>query len=462
MKLKVHNSLSRQKEVFQPLNPPQVGMYTCGPTVYSFVTIGNWRTYILSDLIYRTLQAFDYEVKHVMNITDVGHLTDDADLGEDKLQQAAEKERKTAWEIAETYTQDFLKGLEELNIIKPDILPRATKHIDEQINLVKKIEEAGFTYQTSDGVYFDIQKYEQQGREYGQLSSLDELKAGARVEKNPEKKDPRDFALWKFSDKEEKRDMEWDSPWGKGFPGWHIECSAMSMAYLGDQFDIHIGGEDLKSTHHPNEIAQSESATGESPFVKYWIHGAFLMVDGGKMSKSLGNQYTLRDIESKGFHPLDLRYFYLTGHYHKQLNFTWEALKNARQSRLRLQSLVPFKIEQEKESEQVKEIKKEFMQVLEDDFNVPQALAVFWQAIKDQEITPEEKKWLTREVDQVLGLDLLVGVEVPAKVKNLVDKREQLRQEGKWQQADKVRKEIEDLGYKVEDTSVGPKIMPKN
>jgi cysteinyl-tRNA synthetase len=462
MSLKIYNSLTRQKEKFEPINPPQVGMYTCGPTVYSYVTIGNWRTNFLSDLVFRTLQALDYEVEHVMNITDVGHLTDDADSGEDKLEQAAKKERKTAWEIAKTYTKDFLDGLEALNIKQPQNLPRATDHIDQQINLIKQIEDQGFSYQTKDGIYFDIQKYEQAGHDYGQLSSLDQIKAGARVEKNPEKKDPRDFALWKFSPEDKKRDMEWDSPWGKGFPGWHIECSAMSMAYLGEQFDIHIGGEDLKSTHHPNEIAQSESATGKSPFVKYWIHGAFLMVEGGKMSKSLGNQYTLQDIEAKGFHPLDLRYFYLTGHYRKQLNFTWEALKNAQQSRLKLQSLVPFKVDKDKKTDQAEKLYQEFIKHLSDDFNAPQALAVFWQAMKNEKLSPEEKKWLTKKAGPVLGLNLLDGVEVPEKVKELAQKREELRQSKQWDQADKARQQIEDLGYKVEDTSAGPKIIPIN
>lgn len=460
MKLQIYNSLTRKKEEFVPLDPPQVGMYTCGPTVYSYVTIGNWRTNILSDLVYRTLEMFGYQVKHVMNITDVGHLTDGADLGEDKLQQAAEKERKTAWEIAQVYTEDFLQGLKELNIKKPDVLPRATKHIDQQISLIKKIEQAGFTYQTSDGLYFDLQKYEQTGHSYGQLSSLDNVEAGARVEENPEKKDPRDFALWKFSPEDKQRDMEWDSPWGRGFPGWHIECSAMSMAYLGEQFDIHLGGEDLKSTHHPNEIVQSETATGKSPFVRYWIHGAFLMVDGGKMSKSLGNQYTLHDIKSKGFDPLDLRYFYLTGHYRKQLNFTWEALKSAQQSRLKLQGLIPEQIKGEKKSEKVEKLKKEFTRALADDLNLPQALAIFWRAVKSSDLTGQEKKWLVKETNQVLGLDLLTRPEIPEKVGKLVFKREKLRQNEEWERADKIRKQIEDLGYQVEDTSTGPKIIP--
>ncbi len=457
--IKLFNSLTQRKEVFRPIEQSMVGMYTCGPTVYSSATIGNWRTNILADLVNRTLKYFGYQVTHVMNITDVGHLTDDADAGEDKLAKAAKKERKTAWEIAENYTRVFLAGLEELNIKKPDVLPKATDHINEQIELAKKIEQAGFTYKTSDGVYFDIQAYENAGNDYGQLSSLDEIKAGARVEENPEKKDPRDFALWKFSPEGSQRAMEWPSPWGKGFPGWHIECSAMSMTYLGEQFDIHLGGEDLKTTHHPNEIAQAEAATGKKPFVKYWIHGAFLLIDGGKMSKSLGNDYTLADIVKKGFHPLDLRYFYLTGHYRKQLNFTWEALENARKSRLSLINFVPVDVKTKK-TPQVEEIVKKFNKSLADDLNIPQALAVFWQGMKT-DLTSAEKTFLAKILDQVLGLDLTQqpsATEIPDKIKELAEKREHLRRQKKWGQADKLRRQIEKLGFSVEDLDNGYKI----
>jgi len=343
--MKLFNSLSRQIEDFIPFNDKKVGIYTCGPTVYSFVTIGNWRTYFLGDIVVRALQYLGYETDYVMNITDVGHLTGDnlgdASTGDDRLEKAAVKENKTAWDIANMYTDDFLEGYELLDLRKPKVFCKATDHIAEQIEMVKIIEEKGFVYKTSDGLYFDTAKYETTGNVYGKLSNIDQVKEGTRVEPNPEKKDPRDFALWKFSypngrdfdsnqdDENTRRQMEWGSPWGLGFPGWHIECSAMSRKYLGDQFDIHIGGEDLRSTHHPNEIAQSECATGKKPFVKYWLHGAFLQIDGGRMGKSLGNAYTITDIVNKGFLPEHLRYFYLTGHYRQPLNFTWESLENA-------------------------------------------------------------------------------------------------------------------------------------
>ncbi len=309
--MKLYNSLSRKVEEFKSIKPKNVGVYTCGPTVYDYLTIGNWRTYVLGDLVLRTLKYLGYDVQYIMNITDVGHLTGDnlgdADVGEDRMEKSAKREGKSAWDVAKFYTEDFLDGFGKLNLLEPLQFSKATEHIKEQIKLVLAIEERGFTYQIDDGIYFDTQKYESQGNKYGELSTLDKIKEGARVKANPQKKDPRDFALWKFSPKNKKRDMEWKSPWGVGFPGWHVECSAMSMKYLGKQFDIHVGGEDLRSTHHPNEIAQSEAATGKKPFVKYWIHGAFLQVDGGRMGKSLGNAYTLQDIEKKGFESLTLR-----------------------------------------------------------------------------------------------------------------------------------------------------------
>ncbi len=459
--IKLFNSLTNKKEVFQPIEEGKVSMYTCGPTVYSYVTIGNWRTYVLSDLLSRSLQYFNYKVTHVMNITDVGHLTDDADSGEDKLEKAALKERKTAWEIANHYTDEFLSGLEKLNILKPDVLPKATEHIDEQIKLIKKIELMGFAYQTSDGIYFDVQQFEKKGNNYGDLSTLDEIKPGARVEKNLEKKDPRDFALWKFSPTDKKRDMEWPSPWGKGFPGWHIECSAMSMKYLGEQFDIHVGGEDLRSTHHPNEIAQAEAATGKKPFVKYWIHGAFLLIDGGKMSKSLGNAYNLADIINEGFNLLDLRYFYLTGHYRKQINFSWDGLANSRRSRNSLLNSIPAGKKIEK-TPRVIEIETEFKQALANDLNVPQALAVFWEGLK-KDLSEGEKRYLAEKFDRVLGLDLIreeKEINIPAEVVELVGQRETVREEGDWDQADELRLKIESKGYQVIDAPSGYQIKP--
>ena len=335
--------MTRKIEEFKPIKGNKVGVYTCGPTVYDYLSIGNWRTYFLGDLVVRVLKYLDYEVDYIMNITDVGHLTGDnlgdADTGEDRMEKASKKESKTAWDIAKFYTDDFLKSYDKLNLLQPKKFTKATEYIKEQIELIEKIEKKGFIYKAEDGIYFNIQAYEKAGNKYGELSTLDEIKEGARVKTKIKKKDPRDFALWKFSPKNEKRQMEWKSPWGTGFPGWHAECSAMSMKHLGEQFDIHIGGEDLKSTHHPNEIVQSEAASGKKPFVKYWIHGAFLQVDGGRMGKSLGNAYRLQDLEKKGFEPLVLRYFYLTGHYRKPLNFTFKALKGVSEAYKKLRSI---------------------------------------------------------------------------------------------------------------------------
>jgi len=328
--------------------------------------------------------------------------------------------------------------------------------------LIKKIEEVDLTYKTSDGVYFNVGEYEKKGSEYGVMSSLDQIREGVRVEVNKEKKDPRDFALWKFSREGEKRQMEWESPWGVGFPGWHIECSAMSMKYLGEQFDVHVGGEDLMSTHHPNEVAQAEAGTGKKPVVKYWVHGAFLLVDGGKMGKSLGNAYTLEDVEKKGFDALDLRYFYLTGHYHKQLNFSWEALEAAKEARLKLKRLVTgWKDgEGDKREEKVKEWEERFKQALENDLQMPQVLAVVWEMSKNEELSGVEKLFLITKFDQLLGLGLgeEKTEEIPVEILGLVEKRNKVREEKKWDEADKIRDELMGKGWKILDGEKGVKI----
>lgn len=362
----------------------------------------------------------------------------------------------------------FFKNYQLLNLTKPRLFTKATDHIKEQISLIQKIEANGFAYKISDGIYFDVTKWEKTSHQYGVLSSLDQIKAGARVEVNPEKKDPRDFALWKFSPTRTTRQMEWDSPWGKGFPGWHVECSAMSIKYLGSQFDIHVGGEDLKSTHHPNEIAQSEAATGKNPFVKYWVHGAFLQIDGGRMGKSLGNAYTVTDIIKKDFDPLALRYFYLTGHYHRPLNFTWEALEAAQISLNKLRNQI-FNFQSAnrrtifKENESIKlssaglALQYKFSTAISDDLNLPEALAVIWKTLKSN-INNQEKYQLLIEWDRVLGLDLDKVIKAPEaskEIKLLIEKREALRKEQKWQEADELRKKIEAQGYSIEDTAKG-------
>ncbi|MBU1071592.1 cysteine--tRNA ligase [Patescibacteria group bacterium] len=452
MGMRLYNSLTRKREEFKPIKKGEAGIYACGPTVYDFLQIGNWRTYVLGDLLVRSLKYLGFETKYVMNITDVGHLVSDGDEGEDKLEKGAKREGETAWDVAEKYTKDFKQGMHKMGLLKPDVLAKATGHIKEQIDLVEKLEKKGFAYKTSDGVYFNTTEFEKQGNKYGELSTLDEIKEGARVEINKEKKDKRDFALWKFSPEGEKRDMEWESPWGVGFPGWHIECSAMSMKYLGEQFDLHVGGEDLRSTHHPNEIAQSEGATGKKPFVKYWIHGAFLLVDGGRMGKSLGNAYTLQDLDNKGFSPFDLKYFYLIGHYRKQLNFTWEALEGAKTALERLRKRMA---DLQGETLKVDGVWEEkFRERLEDDLDMPGALALVWEMVKDKDLSDGEKLGLIEKWDEVLGLGLSkveMKLEIPEEVVKLVEKRSRLREEGKWNGADSIREEIEKLGYVVED-----------
>lgn len=420
--MKLYNSLSRTVEEVLPREHGKIGMYTCGPTVYSTPTIGNFRTYTLSDILSRSLRYLGYEVKHVMNLTDVGHLTGDnegdASQGEDRLEKAAKKEGKTAWEISEGYAKEFFEHMGQLGIKMPEVVCKATDHIPEQIMMVKALESNGLTYKIADGIYFDVLAYEKMGKKYGELSTLDQIKFGARLEPNPEKKDPRDFALWKFSPPSAgsgqtgaKRDMEWESPWGIGFPGWHIECSAMSTKYLGDQFDIHVGGEDLRSTHHPNEIAQAEGATGKKPFVTTWVHGAFLLVDGGRMGKSLGNAYTVADIESRGYEALALRYFYLTGHYRKQLNFTWEALSGANTALLKLRKMYhgfladseQRTVLSEEKMAQIEKYQAEFRSAIENDLAMPKALATIWGMVKSN-IPNYDKAELLLEWDQVLGL----------------------------------------------------------
>jgi len=471
--MKIYNSLTRKIEEFVPLRQAQgkladkVGVYACGPTVYDYLTIGNWRTYVLGDLVIRTLKYLGYDPDYIMNITDVGHLTGDnlgdADLGEDRQEKAAKREGKLAWDVADFYTQDFYAGYDKLNLTKPREFTKATDHIKEQIELVKAIEAKGLAYRIDDGIYFDTKAWEDAGNKYGELSTLDQIREGARVKPVAGKRDARDFGLWKFGSKNEKRQMEWDSPWGKGFPGWHIECSAMSMKYLGEQFDIHVGGEDLRSIHHPNEIAQSEAGTGKKPFVKYWLHGAFLLVDGRRMGKSLGNAYTLADIEKKGFDPLALRYFYLTGHYRKQLNFTWEALESAQIGFNKLREQVKA-LEKDggKEDESAETYRQQFKTALADDLNMPQAMAVVWEMMKS-DLSNKKKQVMVAELDQVLGLELgeVEEVVVSRRVAELVKQREDLRKEGKFDEADKVREKIKAEEYVVEDTGSGTTLKKK-
>ena len=456
--LKLYNTLSRRKEVFMPLKGNNAGFYSCGPTVYNFAHIGNLRTYIFNDLLKRVLIYNGFKVKHVMNYTDVGHLTSDADTGEEKMELAAKRERKTAWQIAEEYIKAFEEDTAKLGIIPPDIKCRATDHIKEQINLIKALEKKGYTYKTSDGIYFDTSKF----KDYGKLAKLKKegLKAGARIAIG-EKKHLTDFALWKFSPEGGKRDMEWKSPWGTGFPGWHIECSAMSMKYLGETFDLHTGAEDHIPIHHTNEIAQSEAATGKQ-FVKYWIHGAFLNFSGGKMAKSAGTFVTLRDLISKNYNPLEFRYFCLTAHYRKQLSFTWENLDAASNAFKHLKNKAS-EIKNEKSSkgeELIKDYKEDFRNAINDDLDMPKAISLLWKTIESKELGSKEKLELIKEYDRIFGLNLLKEerLSIPDSVRVIAEEREKARKSKNFRKSDELRETLKSIGWGVDDTAEGPKI----
>ena len=452
MTLKFYNTLTRKKETFKPINKNFVSLYTCGPTVYNYAHIGNLRTYIFEDVLKRTLIYNSFKVKHVMNITDVGHLTSDADTGEDKLELAKSRERKTAWEIAEFYTKTFKDDMKALNIIPPNIWCKATDHIKEQINLIKALEKKGFTYKTEDGIYFDTSKLE----DYGKLAGLkkDKLKAGIRVDVK-DKKNPTDFALWKFSLKNQKRDMEWKSPWGVGFPGWHIECSAMAMKYLGNSFDIHCGGIDHIPVHHTNEIAQSEGATGKK-FVNYWLHGEFLVLKDAKMAKSGENFITMNSLIEKRYDPLAYRYLCLTAHYKSPLDFTYESLDSAQTGLKRLRNKV---LELKNKKSDIKNnnasaYEKEFLDYINDDLNIPRALALLWKLLEDDKLNEKDKYKLAIKFDSVFGLEITKEKKekIPESIIKLAKEREKFRKEKKWKEADNTRDKITKLGYTVEDS----------
>ncbi|MDO8628522.1 MAG: cysteine--tRNA ligase [Nanoarchaeota archaeon] len=459
--LRLYNTLTRKKEEFKPINKKEVGLYTCGPTVYNYQHLGNYRTYIFEDLLKRVLKYNDLKVKHVMNITDVGHLTSDEDTGEDKVEQQAKKEGKTAEEIAAFYTKDFQQTLQQLNIIEPNIWCKATEHIKEQVELIKILEKKGYTYIIpNDGVYLDTSKL----KDYGKLARLDiqGLKAGARV-KVKGKKNITDFALWKFSPADSKRQMEWESKWGKGFPGWHIECSAMAMKYLGETFDIHCGGIDHIPVHHTNEIAQSEAATGKK-FVNYWLHGAFLQTKDKKMSKSKGDILRPATLQEEGFEPLDYRYFCLTGHYSKPLEFSIEALQGAHNSYQKLKKTVLELQKTNQKGIEATTYLEQFKEMINDDLNMPRALAVMWEMINSQEVATESKRQALLTMDLVLGLrlDQLITKPAPENIKKLAEQREEARKKKDWKKADQLRKQAEQQGYLIEDSEKGPIIKPKD
>lgn len=455
--LKLYNTLSRKKELFKSINKKEVGLYTCGITAYNYAHIGNLRTYLFEDILKRTLLYNKLKVKHVMNITDVGHLTDDEDEGEDKIEETAKKEKKSPKQISEFYANAFFENLKDLNIIKPDIKCKASEHIPDMLNLIKKIEKNGYTYKGKNGnIYFDTSKF----KEYGKLAKLklEDLKAGSRTEIDPNKKHPRDFVLW-FSlqgTKFKGHLQKWNSEFGEGFPGWHIECSAMSMKYLGDNFDIHCGGIDHIPVHHTNEIAQAEAATRKK-WVNYWLHGEFLVLDKAKMSKSEGNFITLKTLTDKGYSPMDYRYLILNTHYRKPLTFAYSALESAKNAYDKLKNII-LELKTKKDSKKSKNnYEKEFLESINDDLNMPKALSVLWSVLRDSKLGSKEKLDLAYKFDKVLGLSLkeIKEEKIPKEIKDLAEKRLKARKEKDWEASDKLRDKIKSKGYEIKDSKEG-------
>ena len=457
MEIKFYNTLTKQKEKFIPLNDDIVKIYSCGPTVYKNATIGNMRTNIFQDVLRRVLKYNGYKLKHVMNITDVGHLVSDGDEGEDKMLKSAREENKSPLEIAEYYTKLFFDDLEALNIEKPEIICKATDHINEMLEYVKKLMANGYAYETSTAIYFDVSKLDK----YGILSgiNLDEQKSGARVEVDKEKKNPYDFALWIKAP--ENHLMKWDSPWGPSYPGWHIECSAMSSKYLGEQFDIHTGGIDLIPTHHENEIAQSKGACGKIP-ARYWMHGEYLLINGGKMSKSLGNVYLLEDIIKRGYNPLVYRLFSYSCHYRNKLNFTWEGIEAASKSLERLKEGYRKHLygEDNISNEVIEDFENRFHEAINDDLNMPLAMGVVWEVIRYEKKSKQLADLLLK-FDTVLGLKIdeeNKKEEIPEEIINLLKQRQQARQEKNWAESDRIRDLIKEKGYMVKDGKDGAEV----
>jgi cysteinyl-tRNA synthetase len=465
MELRFFNTLSRSVEKFVPLVPGHVSLYTCGPTVYNFAHIGNLRTYIFEDVLHRTLIAAGFKVDHVMNITDVGHLESDADEGEDKMAKAAKREHKSPWDIARFYESAFFKDCDALHILRPNIVCRATEHIAEMEAMVKTLEAKGLTYTVDGNVYFRISKFPS----YAALSrmNLDELVEGHRVEIDQRKEDPRDFVLWFSQSKYPNQIMKWESPWGVGFPGWHIECSAMASKYLGEHIDIHCGGIDHVSVHHTNEIAQSEGAFGHK-WVNVWMHGEFLVVDKAKMAKSAGNFLTLASLAEQGFDPLHYRFLCLGAHYRSQLFFSFEALSAAKNAfeafknrvvswKLSPASGMPASASSNNVSPVAASYQERFWQALASDLDMPIAMSVLWDMCKDQQLASEDKLALARDFDRVLGLgvDAFERPELSSELMDLVREREAARAAKDWKKSDTIRDELKAKGLQLKDTAEG-------
>ena len=451
-----YNTLTKKKELFKSLEPKKVKMYSCGPTVYKDATIGNMRTNIFQDVLRRVLRYNGYKTKHAMNITDVGHLVSDGDEGEDKMLKSAREEHKTPLQIAEHYTKLFFDDLKSLNIETPEIVCKATDHIKEMLEYVEKLMENGYAYETSTAIYFDVSKLDK----YPILTNIDveNQKAGARVDVDPEKRNPYDFALWIKAP--ENHLMKWDSPWGPSYPGWHIECSAMSQKYLGEVFDIHTGGIDLIPTHHENEIAQSKGACGKIP-AHYWMHGEYLLINGGKMSKSLGNVYLLDDIIKRGYDPLVYRLFNFSCHYKGKLNFTWEGIEAASTALTRLRDGYQKHLTgmADVDGTIISEIENKFHQAINDDLNMPLAMSAVWEAVKYQDKSPKIAK-LLEKFDTVLGLKITEKreEEIPQEILELVEQRKVARNEKNWTESDRLRDLIAQKGYSVKDTKDGAEV----
>jgi len=466
VKLRFFNTMGRIVEDFKTIESGVVNMYCCGPTVYNYAHIGNLRAYLFDDILRRTLEYAGYNVNHVVNITDVGHLTDDNDDGEDKMLKSSRETGKSVWDISKFFTEAFFKDIDNLNIVRPTVTPKATDHIQEMINLIKRLESRGFTYESAGNVYFDIDKFP----DYGKLALRDrqDFSAGARIAVDPNKKNAHDFVLWFTKSKFEDQAMQWDSPWGRGYPGWHIECSAMSMKYLGDQFDIHCGGIDHISIHHTNEIAQSEAATGKK-WVNYWMHNEFLIMNKGKMAKSAGNFLTLDTLIEEGFDPLDYRYFSLGGHYRSQLQFTVESLSSAKSAR---ENLFDRVIQLKKDTNNTpsvsagdlaKEYIAKFQDHISNDLNTPMGLADLWLMLKDSKLSSEDKLYVVYDFDRILGFDL-ENLSIPEErkvddldpeIKNIIDLRNTARSEKDWKKADELRDLLLSKGIAIKDTPSG-------
>ena len=459
MDIYFYNTLTRKKELFKPIDEREIRMYSCGPTVYKEATIGNMRTNIFQDVLRRVLKYNGYKLKHAMNITDVGHLVSDGDEGEDKMLKTAREENKSPLEIAQYYTKLFFEDLKLLNIETPEIVCKATEHIKEMLEYVEKLVNNGYAYETSTAIYFDISKLDK----YPVLSNLnlEEQKAGARVDIDPEKRSPYDFALWIKAP--ENHLMKWDSPWGPSYPGWHIECSAMGQKYLGEQFDIHTGGIDLIPTHHENEIAQSKGACGKIP-ANYWMHGEYLLIDGGKMSKSLGNVYLVKDFVKRGYDPIVYKLFSYSCHYRNKLNFTWEGIEAASKSLERLKKgyIVHLKGKDEVDEDVINEYEERFHKAINDDLNMPAAMGVVWEVVRQDKKSDKFAKLLLK-FDTVLGLKINEECnkpkeELPEEILELIEERKKARENKEWNKSDELRDIIKEKGYEIKDTKDGMEV----